>query len=102
MAAKVEEVVVTADAGLLAEMQYLLPDPRHRFFNFAFRGNVVLALVGAVSGAGSALRSSLPLGVSGSDSSRTKALGTMYSGSSVLSCVRSSSMLGSSPSLAVR
>ena len=33
------------------------------------------------SGAGSALRSSLPLGVSGSASSTTKAAGTMYSGS---------------------
>jgi hypothetical protein len=33
------------------------------------------------SGAGSALRSSLPLGVSGSASSRTNAAGTMYSGS---------------------
>ena len=37
--------------------------------------------VGVSSGAGSALRSSLPLGVSGSGSSTTNADGTMYSGS---------------------
>ena len=43
------------------------------------------------SGAGSALRSSLPLGVSGSASSCTNAAGTMYSGSSASRCARSAS-----------
>ena len=43
------------------------------------------------SGAGSALRSSLPFGVSGSASSHTYAAGTMYSGSSPDRCARSSS-----------
>ena len=43
------------------------------------------------SGAGSALRSSLPFGVSGNASSRTYAAGTMYSGSAARRCARSAS-----------
>ncbi|CAM3562829.1 hypothetical protein COSO111634_19375 [Corallococcus soli] len=45
-------------------------------------------------GAGSALRSTLPLGVSGRDSSITNAAGIMYSGSRPFSAVRRASTVG--------
>ncbi len=48
------------------------------------------------SGAGSARRSTLPLGVRGSVSSSTKAEGTMYSGTCSRRCARSSSEAGAS------
>ena len=59
------------------------------------RGATYVASAGARSGAGSALRSSLPLGVSGSAFSTTNAPGTMYSGRLWRRCARSAS--GSTP-----
>ncbi len=72
VAAEVEEVVVDADLGRGRESRrtgredLLLRRARRRG-----------SLRGAKSGAGSALRSSLPFGVSGSASSTTIAAGTM-------------------------
>ena len=48
------------------------------------------------SGSGSARRSTLPFGVSGSPESRTKAAGTMYSGSFAARKARSASASGAS------
>ena len=52
------------------------------------------------SGSGSALRSTLPLGVSGSASSVTNADGTMYSGSFALSASRSPATVSSTSAVA--
>ena len=54
-------------------------------------GSYARAAYAAPSGAGSALRSSFPLAVSGNDSSRTYAAGTMYSGNTADRCARSPS-----------
>jgi hypothetical protein len=55
------------------------------------RGATCRSAPAAYSGAGSALGSSLPFGVSGMLSSRTNAAGTMYSGRFSRTCPRSSS-----------
>ena len=76
--AQVEEVVVDADP---LHAQHLRPDLGQRRLQL---GRAVPRSAAARtrrrSGAGSALRSSLPFGVSGSASSATNAAGTMYSG----------------------
>ena len=72
--------------------QHLGPDLGQRLLDLALRRLVAArARSASPSGAGSALRSSLPFGVSGSASSRTKAAGTMYSGSRSARCARSAS-----------
>ncbi len=52
------------------------------------------------SGAGSALRSTLPLGVRGSASRTTNADGTMYPGNVCASCSRSAAAVGALPAAA--
>ena len=72
MPAELEEVVVDADA---IEPQHLGEQPAQDLLLRACAARV--RTVGVKSGAGSARRSSLPLGVSGSRSSSTNADGTM-------------------------
>jgi hypothetical protein len=72
LAAEIEEVVVDADGPA----EQLAPGGRQRLLGARPRGTNVRSR-GAVSGAGRALRSSLPLGVRGRASRRTKADGTM-------------------------
>ena len=89
VAAQLEEVVVPAHP---LDAQQLRPDRGQRLLDLALRRLVAaLHVRPSPSGAGSALRSSLPLGVSGSASSCTKAAGTMYSGSARARCARSAS-----------
>ncbi len=54
----------------------------------------------STSGVGRAFRSTLPLDVSGSASSGTKAAGTMYSGSRCCTCCRSSAVSSAWPAAA--
>ncbi|RPK74226.1 hypothetical protein EES44_01810 [Streptomyces sp. ADI96-15] len=61
------------------------------------RGAVPPDSAAGYSGAGSAFRSSLPLAVSGSASSRTTAAGTMWSGRLAAACSRSARGSGASP-----
>ena len=72
VAAEIEEVVIDADA---LEPERLGQEPRKHLLRRRPRWGVVGAA--CWSGAGRALRSSLPLGVSGSASSTTNAAGTM-------------------------
>ena len=72
--AELEEVVVRCRRASSAE--HLGPEAGKDLFSVAVRGGVY-SVAGSWSGAGSALRSTLPLGVSGSASSTTKAAGTM-------------------------
>ena len=62
------------------------------------RGATYRSSAGASSGAGSALRSSLPLGVSGNASMKTNAVGSMYSGRRAFRCSRSAPADTASPS----
>ena len=86
MPAQLEEVVVDADPR---HAEHLREHPAQDLLR-----TVAGARAGpappAVSGAGSARRSSLPFTVSGSPSSTTTADGTMYSGSRPPRCARSS------------
>ena len=79
MPAQLEEVVVPAHP---LHAQQLRPELRPASASTSPSRRLVRprAHTASPSGAGSALRSSLPFGVSGSASSRTNAAGTMYSG----------------------
>ena len=92
VAAEFEEVVVPSQPapGRAARTT----DAAIADLGFAFRRLVRARGDAPSSGAGSARRSSLPFGVSGSASSRTKAAGTMYSGSAAQQVARSDSTVG--------
>ena len=80
VAAEVEEVVVDAD---VLELEHLLPDARRSSASSSLVGRgVALGSIGraVASGAGSALRSILPLGVCGKRRARRTPTGTMNSG----------------------
>ena len=83
MAAEIEEVVV--DANPFAPSTSLQISARSS--SASVRG-ARYSVAGAAIGSGSALRSTLPFGVSGSASRRTKTDGTMYSGSRSCSASR--------------
>ena len=91
VAAQLEEVVVDADP---LQAQHLGPDVGEHLLAGVRGRRVGTAAAGCRSGAGSAWRSTLPLGVSGSASSTTKAEGTMYSGSLPCRKARSSAAVG--------
>jgi hypothetical protein len=76
--AELEEIIVPPDA---LELEQLLPDARYTLFHHPEGASYGRLAIEAWSGAGSALRSSLPLAVSGSAASVTYAAGIMYSGS---------------------
>lgn len=94
-----EEVVVAADA---LDAQRLRPDRRQHLLGRGAGRRVGAAGVGppGAPGAGSARRSSLPLGVSGSASSASNADGTMYSGNRARRNARSSAAPGAPPAAA--
>ena len=75
--AQLEEVVVHAPPAPAPSTSAQIPASTS---STGVRGATYRSSAAASSGAGSALRSSLPLGVSGSASSSTNAAGTMYSG----------------------
>ena len=95
--AEVEEVVVQADALYAAGPRATASATRCSagVINASLPSSDTAVMVG---GAGSALRSTLPLGVSGSASSATKWLGIMYSGSLARSVARAASASNGMPS----
>ncbi len=77
MPAQLEEMVMPPYP---LQLQDLRPNPRHQGFHLTNRRFIRTADHRLQPGSGSALRSSLPAGLSGNTSSCTKAAGTMYSG----------------------
>ena len=101
VAAQLEEVVV--DAHVL-HAQHLAPRGVASCSSSSSRGGAKdsAELADTPSGAGRAFLSTLPLGVSGTFSSFTKAEGTMCSGSFCFRCSRSSEASGACPSCATQ